>query len=298
MSVEAISPPTGPPSDLDFQMGLDLVAYQQKQRRLLSIKIAVVWLVLLSFITIFLLLIEFDFDYVIENAWYVIREGAKWTIIISVVSISFATILALMGALGRLSKNAIALGLSGFYISLFRGTPLLIQIFVIYLGLPQVGNQLRLLGVSQDLPFLVTMGDWFILTPIQSGVLALSLNYGAYMTEIFRAGIQSIHHGQHEAAISLGMNRSQTIRRVILPQAVRIIIPDIGNQFIAMQKDSSLVSIMGVWEITYMASRLARKEIKFMEMFLLAAALYWLLTIISAWLEGLLEKRLSQAYER
>jgi polar amino acid transport system permease protein len=129
-------------------------------------------------------------------------------------------------------------------------------------------------------------------------VLALSLNYGAYMTEIFRAGIQSIHHGQHEAAISLGLTRSQTIRRVILPQAVRIIIPDIGNQFIAMQKDSSLVSIMGVWELTYMANRLARKDIKFMEMFLLAAAMYWLLTIISAWLEGLLEKRLSQAYER
>lgn len=298
MSVEAISPPTGPPPDPDIQMGLDLVAYQQKQRRLLSIKIAVVWLFLLCFITIFLLLIEFDFAYVIDNAWYVIREGAKWTIIISLVSISFATILALMGALGRLSKNAIALGLSGFYISLFRGTPLLIQIFVIYLGLPQVGKQLTLLGASQNMPFLMTMGQWFILTPIQSGVLALSLNYGAYMTEIFRAGIQSIHHGQHEAAISLGMNRSQTIRRVILPQAVRIIIPDIGNQFIAMQKDSSLVSIMGVWEITYMASRLARKEIKFMEMFLLAAALYWLLTIISAWLEGLLEKRLSHAYER
>ena len=298
MSVEAISPPTGLPSDPDFQMGLDLVAYQQKQRRLLSIKIAVVWLVLLGFITIFLLLIEFDFAYVIENAWYVIREGAKWTIIISVVSIFFATILALMGALGRLSKNSIALGLSGFYISLFRGTPLLIQIFVIYLGLPQVGKQLTLLGASQGIPFLMTIGEMFILTPIQSGVLALSLNYGAYMTEIFRAGIQSIHHGQHEAAISLGMNRRQTIWRVILPQAVRIIIPDIGNQFIAMQKDSSLVSIMGVWELTYMANRLARKDIKFMEMFLLAAAAYWLLTIISAWLEGLLEKRLSQAYER
>ena len=298
MSVEAISPPSGLPPDPDLQMGLDLLAYQQNQRRLLSMKIAVVWLFLLGMITIFLLLIKFDFAYVIENAWWIIRKGAILTITISVVSIIFATILALMGALGRLSKNPIALGLSGFYISLFRGTPLLIQIFIIYNGLPQVGNQLRLLGVSQDLPFLVTMGAWFILTPVQSGVLALSLNYGAYMTEIFRAGIQSIHHGQHEAAISLGMNRRQTIQRVILPQAVRIIIPDIGNQFIAMQKDSSLVSIMGVWELTYMANRLARKDIKFMEMFLLAAAAYWLLTIISAWLEGLLEKRLSQAYER
>jgi polar amino acid transport system permease protein len=279
-------------------MGLDLVAYQQRQRRLLSIKIAIVWLVLLGFVTGFLLFIEFDFGYVIDNAWYVIREGAKWTIIISVVSIIFATFLALFGALGRLSKNAIAQGISGFYISLFRGTPLLIQIFVIYLGLPQVGKSLTLLGASMNLSFLQTVGTWFILTPIQSGVLALSLNYGAYMTEIFRAGIQSIHHGQNEAAMSLGLSRWQTIRRVILPQAVRIIIPDIGNQFIAMQKDSSLVSIMGVWELTYMANRLARKDIKFMEMFLLAAAMYWLLTIISSWAEGLLEKRLSEAYER
>jgi polar amino acid transport system permease protein len=298
MAVEALSPPMGQPPDPDEQMGLDLAAYQQRQRKILSIKIAVVWLVMSSFIMAFLLFIEFDFGYVLENAWYIIKEGAKWTIFISLVSIFFATILALFGALGRLSHNAIALGLSGFYVSLFRGTPLLIQIYVIYLGLPQVGKSLAVLGATLGLPFLSTVGDLFILSPIQSGVLALSLNYGAYMTEIFRAGIQSIHHGQNEAAISLGLTRWQTIRRVILPQAVRIIIPDIGNQFIAMQKDSSLVSIMGVWELTYMANRLARKEIKFMEMFLLAAAMYWLLTIISAWLEGLLEKRLSQAYER
>ena len=298
MAVEAFSPPVGQPPDPDYQMGLELVAYQQKQRRILSVKIAIVWLILLGFITSFLLFIEFDFAYVVENAWYIIKEGAKWTIIISLVSITFATILALLGALGRLSKNSIALGLSGFYVSLFRGTPLLIQIYVIYLGLPQVGKSLALIGASLGLPFLSTVGEWFILSPIQSGVLALSLNYGAYMTEIFRAGIQSIHHGQNEAAISLGLSRWQTIRRVILPQAVLIIIPDIGNQFIAMQKDSSLVSIMGVWELTYMANRLARKDIKFMEMFLLAAAAYWILTIISSWLEGLLEKRLSQAYER
>jgi polar amino acid transport system permease protein len=128
--------------------------------------------------------------------------------------------------------------------------------------------------------------------------LALSLNYGAYMTEIFRAGIQAISHGQTEAARALGMSNWQTMRLVILPQAFRIIIPPIGNQFIAMQKDSSLVSIMGVWEITFLANRYARKDSKFIEMFLLAAAIYWVLTIISEWLQGRLERYMAQTSRR
>jgi polar amino acid transport system permease protein len=167
----------------------------------------------------------------------------------------------------------------------------LIQIYLIYLGLPQIGSTLISYGFTG-------VGRIFILSALQAGVLALSLNYGAYMTEIFRAGIQSIGHGQQEAAESLGMSRWQMLRRIILPQAIRIIIPDIGNQFIAMQKDSALVSIMGVWEITYRANRLGRVDIKFTEMFLVAALFYWILTIISSWLEGRLEKRLAHAYER
>jgi polar amino acid transport system permease protein len=196
-----------------------------------------------------------------------------------------------MGALGKLSRNPIAQGVSSFYVSIFRGTPLLIQIYIIYLGLPQIGSQFTALGYPQ-------IGRLFILDELQSGILALSLNYGAYMTEIFRAGIQSISFGQREAAAAIGMSAVQTNRRVILPQAVRVIIPDIGNQFIAMQKDSALVSVMGVWELTFRANRLARQEIKMMEMFLLAALMYWILTIISSWLEGRLERRMAHAYER
>nr|MBP6440893.1 amino acid ABC transporter permease [Caldilineaceae bacterium] len=198
---------------------------------------------------------------------------------------------ALVGALMRLSSSAVAQGLSGFYVSLFRGTPLLIQIYIIYLGLPQIGQQLTNLGYPQ-------IGGLFVLTAIQSGILALSLNYGAYMTEIFRAGIQSVAQGQWQAAQALGMKRLQTLRLVILPQAVRIIIPAIGNQFIAMQKDSSLVSIVGIWEITYRASRFARKDSKFMEMFLLAAAIYWVLTILSEWIQGRLEARMAASEKR
>jgi polar amino acid transport system permease protein len=138
----------------------------------------------------------------------------------------------------------------------------------------------------------------FILDAIPAGILALSLNYGAYMTEIFRAGLQSIGYGQREAAIALGMTQWQVLRRIILPQAIRIVIPDIGNQFIAMQKDSALVSVMGVWEITYLATRYAKKDSRYMEMFILAAAAYWILTIISTWLQTRLEKRMERAYER
>ncbi len=290
MAVETIKPFGVPEPDPDLGMGLELVAQKRRQRQLQTFRLLAVWGGLIIFLSIALLLLRFDSQYVAQHYGFVL-QGAVTTIGVSVVSILIATVLALFGALGRLSKNAIAQGIAGFYVSLVRGTPLLIQIYLIYLGLPQIGQTLVAFGFTG-------IGHLFILSALQSGVLALSLNYGAYMTEIFRAGIQSIGHGQHEAAESLGMSSWQMLRRIILPQAVRIIIPDIGNQFIAMQKDSALVSIMGVWEITYRANRLGRVDIKFLEMFLVAALFYWILTIISSWLEGLLEKRLAHAYER
>jgi polar amino acid transport system permease protein len=290
MAIEAMIPSPEAPADPDLRMGLDLLAYQRRKRLIYGIKIAVVWLGLFVVLGLFLLLLDFDPKYVFQHYKFVLA-GVGLTIGISIISVLIAAVLALFGALGRLSTNPIAQGLSGFYVSLIRGTPLLIQIYIIYLGLPQIGNQFRIHGY-------IGLANLFTLTAIQSGILALSINYGAYMTEIFRAGIQSIHHGQREAAEAMGLSSGQTLRRVILPQAVRIIIPDIGNQFIAMQKDSSLVSFMGIWEITYRANRLARVDTKFMEMFILAALMYWILTIVSSWLEGRLEKSLSRAYER
>jgi len=289
MAVDAMA---SPPETIDphLDMGHALVAHQRRTRLVQAAKLAVVWMVLVALLILVLLQLNFDPSYVADHYGFVL-QGVLTTLGISLASIFFATILALLGALGKLSNNSIAKGIAGFYVSLIRGTPLLIQIYIIYLGLPQIGSQLRASGFTD-------LGNLFTLTALQSGILALSLNYGAYMTEIFRAGIQSISFGQREAAISIGMTRWQTMRRVILPQAIRVIIPDIGNQFIAMQKDSALVSVMGIWEITYRANRFARKDSKFMEMFLLAAALYWILTIISSWLEGRMEKRLEHAYER
>ena len=276
--------------DPDLPVGLALLGYQRKRRIIQTAKIGVVWIGLIAFLTVGLLQLNFDPAYAFQHYGFVL-EGLLTTIGISLAAILLASILALLGAIGRLSNNAIAQGISGFYVSIFRGTPLLIQIYIVYLGLPQIGKQLITSGYAE-------LGSLFTLTALQSGILALSLNYGAYMTEIFRAGIQSISHGQSEAALAIGMTRWQLMRRIILPQAVRVIIPDIGNQFIAMQKDSAQVSVMGIWEMTFRANRFARQDSKFMEMFLIAALFYWLLTIVSSWLEGLLERRLAQAYER
>jgi len=290
MSAEVLSPAELGNADPNWSMGLQLLAEQRRARLIQMAKVGIVWVVLIAGLTFILLQLNVEPGYMLDH-YGIVLQGLLTTIGISLISIVIASVLALLGALGRLSSNSIARGVSGFYVSLIRGTPLLIQIFIIYLGLPQIGTAIIKLGYP-------TIGNLFILDAVPSGILALSLNYGAYMTEIFRAGLQAVSHGQSEAAQALGMTHGQALRRVILPQAIRIIIPDIGNQFIAMQKDSALVSIMGVWETTYLASRFARRDVKFMEMFLVAAAMYWFLTIVSSWLQSRLERRMAHAYER
>jgi len=290
MSAQTLVQPGMAEVDPDLNTGLQLLADQRRARLIRTTKIGTVWIILIVLLIVVLLLTNVEPAYMADH-YGIVLQGLMTTIEISLISIVIASFLALFGALGRLSQNSIAQGISGFYVSILRGTPLLIQIYIIYLGLPQIGVAIIKLGYP-------TIGNLFILDAVPSGILALSLNYGAYMTEIFRAGMQAVGHGQREAAEALGMTRWQTLRRIILPQAIRIIIPDIGNQFIAMQKDSALVSIMGVWEITYLANRFARHDIKFMEMFLVAAAMYWFLTIVSSWLQNWLERRMAHAYER
>ncbi len=267
-----------------------LMAQERRRTWMQRARVAFVWVFLLLILWFLFSFLNLDFGYIFQNANFVLL-GIGVTIGVSLVSIAIASIIALFGALGRLSTNSIFHGMASFYVSLFRGTPLLVQIFIIYLGLPQIGQQIS----ARGFPWL---GNLFILTAIQSGVLALSLNYGAYMTEIFRAGIQSVNRGQWQAASALGLSRLQTLRLIVLPQAMKLIIPAVGNQFIAMQKDSSLVSVMGVWEITYRANRFARKDSKYMEMFLLAAAIYWVLTIFSEWLLARLEGRMARSDTR
>ncbi len=256
------------------------------------VKVTAVWIAIFLMLGLFLALSELDFGFIREFAWY-ITKGLGWTIVLSVFAIVLATILALFGALGRLSRNPVAYGVSGFYTSFFRGTPLIVQLFLIYLALPEIGANLERRSLV----------DFLTLTVFVAGVIGLGLNYGAYMTEIFRAGIQSVGHGQAEAADALGMTYTQRMRRVVLPQAIRVIIPPTGNEFIAMMKDTALVSILGV-QITQ-TELFGRATLAFsanltkrLETLLMAAALYWLLTSIFTFFQSRLERRISKGYVR
>jgi polar amino acid transport system permease protein len=196
------------------------------------------------------------------------------TLWISAVSIICASLLALLSALGRLSGIPPLVALSTFYVSLIRGTPLYLQIFFFFLALPQIGIKLP---------------------PAVAGVLALSLNYGAYMSEIFRAGITSVSRGQREAATALGMTNGQMMRRIVLPQALRLVLPPTGNEFIAMLKDSALVSATGfVQEIMWRAQKVGRANFRGLEALLVAALWYWLMTIIFSTIQANIEKRMSR----
>src|ERR671912_1693031 len=196
------------------------------------VKLALVWALIFAVLALLFAAFQFNVPFMIEWLPFLLA-GVPLTILISILGIVLSVPLALLGALGRLSKNPVFNGVSGFYVSFIRGTPLLVQIFFVYLGLPQLAQYAP--GPLQSV---------FILGIVTSGVLALGINYGAYMAEIFRAGIQSVGHWQVEAAQALGMTAAQTLRRIVLPQAVRVIIPPTGNEFIAMIKDSSLVGLV------------------------------------------------------
>ncbi len=262
-----------------------IVQQQVRAQRTFNAQVAVWWIVILAVLVamfggIKLQLgplevetIKLDGEF-IARAAPVISEGAAQTLIISVLSILFASVLALLTALARLSRIAPLYAIATFYVSLIRGTPLLLQIFFFFLALPRLG---------------------IILSGIMAGVVALSLNYGAYMSETFRAGIQSVGKGQREAALALGMTNGQMMRRIVLPQALRLVIPPIGNDFIAMLKDSSLASTTGfVRELMWLGQNLGRREFRSLEALLVIALWYWGMTIIFSWLQGRLEKRLSR----
>ncbi|MCL5995011.1 MAG: amino acid ABC transporter permease [Chloroflexi bacterium] len=209
------------------------------------------------------------------------------------VSIIGAVFLAFLSALGRLSRNPIAYGAATFYVSLIRGTPLIVQIFILYFGLPQINQQLSKLIPNFEQQFSLISG-LLLLPALPTGILALALNYGAYMTEVFRAGIQSISKGQTEAARALGMTPSQTMWRIVLPQAVRVIIPPVGNDFIAMTKDSALVSVIGVQELLWRAQKVGVQYFHSMETLLVAAGIYWIVTILLQAVQSRIETRLAR----
>jgi polar amino acid transport system permease protein len=219
---------------------------------------------------------EVDPAFLAEWGPYILG-GIPITIVVSVFSIVFATMFAVVGALGRLSSIAPIYAAATLYVSMVRGTPLVVQIFFVYAALPQFG---------------------VVLPAFAAGVFALSFNYGAYMTEIFRAGIQAIPRGQVEAARALGMTESHVMRKIVLPQAIRIVIPAIGNEFIAMIKDSALVSFVALQELFWRANTVGSQKFRSFETLIIAALIYWMLTIIFSLVQERLEKRMAESEVR
>jgi polar amino acid transport system permease protein len=261
------------------------------------LKVALVWAVLFGMIGALFVLADYDTAWMQDNFTFILG-GLKFTLLMAVGGIVLATLLATLGALARLSNNPVLYGVSGFYVSFFRGTPLIVQMFLVYLALPQIGGNLveRYPGLGTNFQ------QALILEAATAGTIALGLNYGAYMTEIFRAGIQSVAHGQGEAADALGMNYWAKMRRVVLPQAMRVIIPPTGNEFIAMMKDTALVSFLGVAVATaemFRRSQLVGKaDFKNLEAYVLVAGFYWALTAIFTFFQSRVEARMEKGYVR
>ncbi len=282
---------TMPPKKADIppeaERALDMIE-AKKVRYKRQMTIAFTFLIL--FAIAFLLILGLDFKFMAKWLPFILA-GSGYTFLVAFLAISLACLLAVAGALGRLSKNPVFNSIATSYVSLVRGTPLLVQVYMWYLALPQVGLALEKFGI----PGIQRL---FTLPAIPAGILALGVCYGAYMTETVRAGIQSITIGQTEAAKALGMTTTQTLKRIVFPQALRVIIPPVSNEFIAMIKDSSLVSLMGVWELSYRAIKVGRRHFQSLEMLIMVALIYWLMCSLLQFVQEKMEKRLARGDRR
>jgi cystine transport system permease protein len=211
----------------------------------------------------------------LERSLPLLAQGLAITLFLGFVSFGIGAALGLGLALMRLSSSRPVRMVAVAYVSVFRGTPMLVQILLIYFGLPQLGLTLE---------------------PIPSALLALSLNAGSYLSENFRSGIVGVDKGQREAASAIGMSYLQSLRRIVLPQAVRIATPAIGNRFIALMKDTSLASVVTVVELTRVAERVGSASFRYIEMYILVALIYWLVNNVLSLGQEALERRMARAY--
>jgi polar amino acid transport system permease protein len=199
-------------------------------------------------------------------------DGILQTFKVTVLSIVFALIVGLFTGLGRISRIKIISRIATVYVEVIRGIPLLVQLFYIYYALGRIVQVPRLVAA----------------------VTAMTVCYGAYLGEIFRAGIQSIPKGQMEAALALGMSRGQAMRRIILPQTVKVVLPPVGNEFIALLKDSSLVSILAVADLLRRGREFASRTFYYFETYTVVALVYLVMTLFFSKLVSLMEERLNR----
>ncbi|MBM7609527.1 cystine transport system permease protein [Lysinibacillus composti] len=210
-------------------------------------------------------------DIVIDNLPFLLK-GAYYTLLITVVSMFFGLIIGLLTAIARIKGNRFLRMIARVYVSIIRGTPPLVQIVIVYYGLVDYGIELG---------------------PLTAAYIALSVNIGAYVSEAFRGAIQSVPKGQTEAAIATGMTERQAMRRIVIPQAIRYAIPPLGNTFVGMLKETSLVSVIAVTELMRSAQLLVSQYYVYMPFYLAIAVMYWIMSTVFTMILHQIEKRLS-----
>ena len=207
-----------------------------------------------------------------KNIIRFLPDGIVKTFQVTVLSIMLALVIGIIAGLGRVSRVRVVNRVATVYVEVVRGIPLLVQIFYIYYALGR----------------LVRIPD------ITSAIIAMAVCYGAYLAEIIRAGIQAIPRGQMEAALALGLSRGKAMRHIILPQTLRVVLPPLGNEFIALLKDSSLVSILAVSDLLRRGREFASRTFEYFETYTVVALVYLILTLFFSWLVGMMEDRLSR----
>ena len=273
------------------------------------------WLIILDFV-FYLLLLAFLVGFVLYLYSYhdtividlpILLQGAAATIVISVISAVLATIFGFIGAMGRLSRFAIFRSIAAIYVEVIRGTPILVQLFLWGFGISAVLSSIGFNPYEIAFQFMTILQSnsfvpsEFVFNATFYGILGLSFNYGAYLTEVFRTGIESVPKGQTEAAISLGLTSGQTLRQVVLPQAIRITIPPFANYFITLVQDSALLSTLGgVIELqqltTSLASPLSSEPNKQLFVYILGALIFLAICYPLALLARYLEARMGIGY--
>jgi L-cystine transport system permease protein len=211
----------------------------------------------------------------VQRAAPTLLEGLWTTLWLGVVSFALGLVVGFVVAVMRMFGPLPLRWLAGAFVSVLRGTPLLTQLLLIYYGLPQLG---------------------IVIAAIPSVLFTLAVHSGAYISEDLRGGLQSIDKGQWEAGYTIGMTFRQALRRIIVPQAVRVVTPSLGSRFISMMKETSLASVVTVVELTRVAERVGSATFRYMEMFVIVAIIYWLINSVLSFLQAGLEQRLRRAY--
>ncbi len=222
-----------------------------------------------------------DFALVLRQSWPMLLEGLKVTIIISLLSIAIGMVIGLISCLMGLSKFKVVNAISAVYVWIIRGTPMIVQAFIVYYGIPIIVQQFN---------------PNFIISEFLAGTITLSLNAGAYLSEIFRSGIQAVDKGQVEASRSLGISQGKTMFKVVLPQAFKITIPSIVNQFIITIKDTSILSVISLAELCNQAKQYSASTYRFFEVYILVGLCYLAIISLLMILSKYVEKKIS--YDR